>query len=194
MKTRTKIVIIILSAIGLAVSLQLDLLYVPLFTPTNLTDVEIKLEKTACYGPCPVYSVIIYGDGTVIYDGINHVDNIGKNTYHIAKDDIDDLIELIYDVNYFSLKDRYEALHTDDSTVITSVKINDDAKTVANYGHYGPDRLHKIEKKIDDLTNFILFLKSDDLPAKTSSESKGEHFFVPILGLKNILTICLQNF
>lgn len=176
MKTRYKIIFIILIGIGLAISFQFDLLYVPLFVPANSTDIEIKLEKTACYGPCPVYSVIIYGDGTVLYDGINHVDNIGKNTYHIAKDDVDDLVELIYDVNYFSLKDRYEASHTDDSTIITSVKINDDEKTVVNYGHYGPDRLHKIEKKIDDLTNFILFLKSDDLPAKISSESKGEHF------------------
>ncbi len=60
---------------------------------------------------------------------------------------MDDLVELIYELNYFSLKDRYESNWTDDSTVITSVKINDDEKIVTNYGHYGPDRLHKIEKK-----------------------------------------------
>lgn len=171
MKTRTKVIIIILSAIGLAASLQLDLLYVPLFTPANLTDVEIKLEKTACYGPCPVYSVIIYGDGTVLYDGIQHVDNIGKSTHQIPKESVDDAVKLIYELNYFSLKDRYEANWTDDSTVITSVKINNDEKTVTNYGHYGPDRLHKIEKKIDDLTNFIPFLKPDDLAVKTSEST-----------------------
>ena len=177
MKTRTKIIIIILSVIGLAVSFQLDLLYVPLFVPVNLTDVEIKLEKTACYGPCHVYSVIIYGDGTVLYDGIQHVDNLGKSTHQIPKEDVDDIVELIYELNYFSLKDRYEANWTDDSTVITSVKINDEQKTVTNYGHFGPDRLHEIEKKIDDLTNFIPFLEiTDDLSVKKLDEQPLEHF------------------
>ena len=159
MQTRSKIIIVILIGIGLTLSFQLDLLYIPLFTPVNLTDVEIKLEKTACYGPCPVYSVIIYGDGTVIYDGIQFVDNIGKSTHQIPQDHVTDLVAMIYELNYFSLKDRYAAGWTDDSTVITSVKINDDEKTVTNYGHYGPDRLHKIEKKIDGLTNFISFLE-----------------------------------
>jgi hypothetical protein len=162
MKTRIKIIIVILGIIGLAISLQLDLLYVPLFVPVNLTNVEIKLEKTACYGPCPVYSVTIYGDGTVLYDGIQNVANIGKNIHQISKEDVDEIVELIYELNYFSLKDRYDANWTDDSTVITSVRINDDQKTVTNYGHFGPDRLHKIEKKIDDLTDFIPVLEIND--------------------------------
>ena len=141
------ITIIVLSIIGISISFQMDFSYIPLSIPVNLTDVEIKLEKTACFGPCPIYSVIIYGDGTVIYDGIKFVDNIGKSTHQIPKEHVDDLVELIYDLNYFSLKDRYAANWTDDSTVITSVKINHEQKTVTNYGHFGPDRLHEIEKK-----------------------------------------------
>ena len=129
------------------ISFQMDFSYIPLSTPINLTDVEIKLEKTACFESCPVYSVIIYGDGTVHYDGIQHVDNIGKSTHQIPKEDVDGIIELIYELNYFSLNNRYESNWTDDSTIITSVRINDNQKTVANYGHFGPDRLHKIEKK-----------------------------------------------
>jgi hypothetical protein len=158
MKSRTKIIIIILGAIELVIFFQLDLPYIPLFAPVNSTDMEIKLERTLCYGPCPVYSVTIYGDGTVLYDGIKFVNNIGKSTHQIPQKHVDEIVAMIYELNYFSLKDRYEANWTDDSTVITSVRINDEQKTVTNYGHYGPDRLHEIEKKIDDLTNFILFL------------------------------------
>ena len=160
MKIRSKIILVILIGIGLTISFQFDLLYLPLFAPANSTDIEIKLEKTACYGPCPVYSVIIHGDGTVFYDGINHVDNIGKSTHQIPQEHVDDLVVMIYKLNYFSLKDEYAAGWTDDSTVITSVRIDDEQKTVTNYGRYGPDRLHEIEKKIDDLTNFILILES----------------------------------
>lgn len=162
MKTRYKIIFIVLIGMGLAISFQFDLLYVPLFVPANSTDIEIKLEKTACYGPCPVYSVIIYGDGTVLYDGIKHVDNIGKSTHQIPQEHVDDLVAMIYELNYFSLKDGYAAGWTDDSTVITSVRIDGEQKTVTNYGHYGPDRLHEIEREIDDLTNFILLLEMKD--------------------------------
>lgn len=176
MNIKLKIGLVILGIIAIAISFQMDIAYVPLPTPENPTNVEIKLEKTGCYGPCPVYSAIIYGDGTVIYDGNKFVDNIGKSTHQIPKEQVDDMVELIYELGYFSLKDSYRHPATDMSTVITSVKINDDEKTVTNYGHYGPDRLHKIEKKIEDLTNFILFLKPDDLHAKTLSEPKGEHF------------------
>lgn len=177
MKTRILVIIVILSVIGMAISFQMDFLYIPSSAPANTTDIEIKLEKTACYGPCPIYSVIIYGDGIVLYDGIQHVDNICKSTHQISKEDVDDLVELIYNLNYFSLKDRYEANWIDDSTVITSVKINSDEKTVVNYGHYGPDRLHNIEKKIDDLTNFIPFLQpNDDLSIKKLEGQPVEHF------------------
>ena len=174
------IIVIVLSIIGIAISFQMDFSHIPLSTPVNLTDVEIKLEKTACFGPCPIYSVIIYGDGTVIYDGIQFVDNVGKSTHQIPKEHVNDLVELIYELNYFSLKDRYATNWTDDSTVITSVKINNEQKTVANYGHFGPDRLHEIEKKIDDLTNFIPFLEKNDddndLSVKKLDEQPVEHF------------------
>ena len=159
MKPRSKIILIILIGMGLTMSFQFDLLYVPLFAPANLTDVEIKLEKTPCYGPCPVYSVTIYGDGTVLYEGIRHVNNIGKSTHKIPQDKVTGLVAMIYELNYFSLKDKYAAHWTDDSTVITSVRIDNEQKTVTNYGHFGPDRLHEIERKIDDLTNFILLLE-----------------------------------
>lgn len=160
MRTEKKItIIVILAIIGIVIYFQTDFFYIPLQEPVNLTDVEIKLEKTPCYGPCPVYSVIIYGDGTVIYDGIQFVDNIGKSTHQIPQKHVDELVAIIYELNYFSLKDRYEAPHTDDTTVITSVRINDDQKTVTNYGHFGPERLHEIERKIDDLTNFISHLE-----------------------------------
>ncbi len=72
MKTKTKIgIVLVLSVLGMAISFQMNFLYFPLLEPVNLTDVEIKLEKTNCFGPCPVYSVIIHGDGTVVYTEFN---------------------------------------------------------------------------------------------------------------------------
>ena len=32
-------------------------------------DTVITLERTACFGTCPIYTITIYGDGRVVYDG-----------------------------------------------------------------------------------------------------------------------------
>lgn len=156
---KLKIAVIVLLAIGLVISFELGYLYIPLLPPQNLTDVEIKLERTPCYGPCPVYSVTVYGDGTVIYEGIRHVRIEGVQTYDISEDEVNDLVSMFYEINYFSLNDRYDAPFTDSYTIITSVKIGDETKTVSNYGDSGPPRLHELEVKIDEITNSESFWK-----------------------------------
>ena len=48
-----------------------------------MKEVVITLERTACFGVCPVYKLTIYGDGRVLYDGIRFVRTEGpKNDYH----------------------------------------------------------------------------------------------------------------
>jgi hypothetical protein len=40
----------------------------------------LSLERTACYGPCPVYSVTLYNDGRVVYRGTSFVKTVGAAT------------------------------------------------------------------------------------------------------------------
>lgn len=39
----------------------------------GIADVEITLARTPCFGSCPAYSVVVRGDGTVVYEGLLHV-------------------------------------------------------------------------------------------------------------------------
>ena len=146
-------VISILGVIGLGILFNFDYLYVPLPSPENLTDIEITLERTACYGTCPVYSVIIDGEGHVVYEGKQFVRIEGVRTYTIPQEDVKELVAMFYGIDYFSLDDRYDVPITDNPTIITSIKIGDKKKTVSNYANSGPTRLHELEIKIDEITN-----------------------------------------
>lgn len=161
MKTRDKILaaIIVLGVIGIAISFSLDLMYIPQTPPENLTDVEITLERTGCYGTCPIYTVSISGDGTVTYQGERFVKTLGVQTYGIPVDDVEQLVAMVYQKNYFSLNDRYEVGATDLPTVITSVRVGDEIKSVENYGGAGPAQLHEIEQKIDEVSDSESFWK-----------------------------------
>jgi hypothetical protein len=163
MKTSYKIIssIIILCAIGVAVSFEMDLIYFPLLPPETLTDLEITLERTGCYGTCPIYSLTISGDGNVVYEGTRFVKTEGIHSFQIPQENVEELVSLFYQKDYFSLNDRYEVPATDLPTVITSLKVDDKKKTVENYGGSGPERLHEIERKIDELTNSESFWKNE---------------------------------
>lgn len=155
MNSRDKILaaIIVLGVIAIAISFSLDFLYIPQTPPENLTDVEIILERTACYGTCPIYTVSILGNGSATYQGEQFVKTLGVQKYGIPVNDVEELVALIYQKNYFSLKDRYEVGATDLPTIITTVRVGDKIKSVENYGGAGPAQLHEIEQKIDELSN-----------------------------------------
>lgn len=156
---RVAIAGIIAFTFALWVSFELGHIFVPLQGPHEPTDVKIVIEQTPCFGSCPVYSVTIHGNGSVVYEGKQHVRIKGTHTYQIPQDSVKELVGLFYERNYFSLDDTYESPVTDHSTVITHIKVDDKEKTVSNYAHSGPDRLHEIEDKINELANTASFLK-----------------------------------
>ena len=120
--------------------------------PTEFGDVLITLERTACFGTCPVYKLSISGDGKVVYEGIRFVNITGTQTTQISQDKIKELVDEFYNIGYFALKDKYDAPITDMPTTITSIAIDGRIKKVGNY--YGaPKKLDELENKIDEITD-----------------------------------------
>ncbi len=37
----------------------------------------LSMSRSGCYGTCPIYSVVVHGDGRVGYDGVNFVGHVG---------------------------------------------------------------------------------------------------------------------
>jgi hypothetical protein len=48
-------------------------------------DSLIRLQRTACFGPCPIYTVTIDARGTVTYEGERSVRGVGRRTALIDK-------------------------------------------------------------------------------------------------------------
>ncbi len=51
----------------------------------------ITLERGACYGMCPVYSLTIYGNGKVVYKGDMFVKVAGKIVFGISEEKVKNL-------------------------------------------------------------------------------------------------------
>jgi hypothetical protein len=120
-----------------------------------LTNLTIKMERGMCMGACPVYSLDIFGNGTVVYNGERFVNVTGKQVSSISNDKVKELVKEFYDIDYFSLNDTYDkVIKTDQPTVSTSININGTSKNVFdNLGAIAPESLRLLEYKIDEITN-----------------------------------------
>ncbi|HEY93685.1 MAG TPA: hypothetical protein G4O15_01945 [Dehalococcoidia bacterium] len=128
----------------------------------DLNSVIITLERTACYGFCPIYSLTIHGNGTVIYEGQDFVETTGRVETVISKEKVKQLISEFEKTDYDSLKDSYtERTITDAPSVITSITRNGKTKTIEHYqGDFNaPEKLTELEDKIDEIVNSKQWIK-----------------------------------
>lgn len=125
-------------------------------------DVVITIERSSCFGTCPIYSAKIYGDGRVVYVGKEYVKETGERRFKIPQERIQELIREFQRIDYSSLKDKYDADEngnslTDLPTTITSICLDGKKKKVVNY--YGaPRKLDELEDKIDSLAGLHKYL------------------------------------
>lgn len=122
------------------------------FPSTRGQPVTIRLERTACYGRCPIYRVEIRGDGLVTYTGERFVAVTGVRTRRIPPAAVARLVDQFRAANFYALKDSYRAGITDMPSAITTLRIGRHSKRVVDYaGQMAgmPPAVSDLEQAID---------------------------------------------
>ena len=107
----------------------------------------ILLERTACFGNCPVYSITIRNNGSGIYVGKNFVKNIGEFTFNISKSEIDRILKKAEKIDFWNLKNEYYENISDLPTTYIQIK----NKKIKDYVG-APKQLKELQKLIDNIT------------------------------------------
>lgn len=123
----------------------------------DLKTVTIQLERRACYGVCPAYSITIHGDGRVEYEGKNHVKTKGTQQGQIEKNQIRALVSEFAKTKFWEIDEAYSETKckgrycTDMATVITEIRIKATVHRVEHYYGCGgaPKSLFDLESQID---------------------------------------------
>jgi hypothetical protein len=67
-------------------------------------DTIIRLERGGCGGECPSYSVELYANGDVVYQGRRHVDWIGRTGGEVlSREELSRLVKRFEEVKFFSM-------------------------------------------------------------------------------------------
>lgn len=122
--------------------------------------ISVRLERTACLGECPVYTVALGGDGSVRYEGREHVDRVGTATAKVAPAAVQAIVDAAREAGFFTMADRYAygeptcPLYTADSPR-AFISITSDGRTKRiehDYGcENGPRALVALAKRIDSV-------------------------------------------
>jgi hypothetical protein len=124
--------------------------------------VVLTLERTPCFGTCPVYRVTVTADGIVRFDGKSHVPRPGSAVGRVPKARLDSLLAELDAGGYFSFEEAYVVgspacgnAATDLPTVTTSVRLGGRSKRIEHYRGCAaaPEALSRLEERIDEVLN-----------------------------------------
>lgn len=122
-------------------------------TPVTKSDFSIELTRGVCFGFCPAYTVAIDGNGQVRFTGQTYTTVDGETVeYSIDKTEVSKLISAVDDMDFFSLKERYEDPYiTDLPSMEIKVTAEGKTKSIYVYGIVGTD----YPKQLDALAELI---------------------------------------
>lgn len=131
--------------------------------------VEISLQRTACFGFCPAYTVRITGDGEVIYNGERFVNVVGEQRARIAGDDVTRLLERFDAIGFDNLRDEYRGQMTDLPTTTIRLTRNGRTKMVLDYGGMSagmPRAVRDLQVEIDRVAGTGRWVLRDGQPVR----------------------------
>jgi hypothetical protein len=132
--------------------------------PAEPERVLATVARTACFGFCPVYEVVVYRDGLVQYTGHQNVLTC-TGAAHLDPEQLSALEGLFIDAAFMRLADRYVSPDaTDAPTIITTY--SPQPGTTKRVEHYTGDRkvpevLEALEERFIEIIDIDQFIGTE---------------------------------
>nr|HEX4317125.1 DUF6438 domain-containing protein [Kofleriaceae bacterium] len=125
-----------------------------------------SLERTACFGSCPIYKISVFRDGAIEWEGTQYVKILGKAVGRATPAQLQQLRAAFAKAGYSMMRASYEqAMVTDQPTMVVAFADGPSVKTVKHYGgdSNAPPSLYELETSIDTILNTEQWIGSADL-------------------------------
>ena len=116
-----------------------------------------SLERTPCYGKCPIYEIRVYENGIVLYNGKKFTEKEGCYYRRISKREVKGIQALFVSEGFSDLNNMYpsDIKSPSDlpSCIVRFYDNNNIAKVVTDKGKDTPEGLKRLEVMLDSLAS-----------------------------------------
>ncbi len=135
------------------------------------SDTVVLLQRNYCERECPMYRVIVFANGDVIWHGIDHVRRKGLALGHLAPDQVREVMDAFKSIDYLHLQNIYGVRGKGCSSTknsmfaqVTSTSMTTDGQSHALQHDSGcvgevSTSIAAAEKKIDEITDTARWIK-----------------------------------
>lgn len=128
-------------------------------TVKETTELEFDYRRDVCFGHCPEYSMSLSLDGTLHLEGKKNIDYIGAYETKLKQEDKDAIVQIIHDIDLFSMESEYNSGITDKPSSFIRVKLNGREISIDNKNRGAPAKLMSLENKIHRLIDNYTWTK-----------------------------------
>jgi hypothetical protein len=109
-----------------------------------------SIERTPCFGACPTYKISIYNNGYVVYEGKQHVKNIGLFSSRLDSSKVNEIKDFIEKNKILDMNDEYKNPRIADYPgTFTEASLNGKYKHILEMDPQAPKQLKDFEKFLD---------------------------------------------
>ncbi|MFD1039864.1 DUF6438 domain-containing protein [Virgibacillus byunsanensis] len=132
---------------------------------------KLYVERTACYGTCPIYRIELLADGTVHWNGDMHVSYLGETSFAISESKMQKITALLQSFDYrnFNYKPG-DLFATDHPACLIRVEFEDgyikeidhdlgEQESYINDSTHSLKNLEKFEQKLEQLIGVRPYVK-----------------------------------
>ena len=123
----------------------------------------ISLEKTRCFGICPVFTLEIFADGAAILRGEENIHKIGEFRATLSKKQVKGLVKEFKTRDFFGFEDNYTSSKSDLPTTYLSFTDKGITKKISDYDQ-APESLKELEAKVEAYIGILTWRKKLERP------------------------------
>ncbi|MEY3050918.1 MAG: hypothetical protein RLY31_703 [Bacteroidota bacterium] len=111
----------------------------------------LVLEKTPCFGKCPVYKAVIRSDGHATWDGRMNVTRTGRYEGMVSESTIREIRQQAHAIQFLDLEHKYpvDQVVTDLPETILTIQFGDMVKVVRNQ-YAAPAKLKSFQSFVEE--------------------------------------------
>ena len=114
----------------------------------------LSINKLRCMGDCPVFTLKVYKNGFILYDGKMFVPLSGKYSGKISKKELEKLKNKFLENRFFDFEDYYKAPGLDLQTTYIFFSHNGKEKKIMDYSN-PPEELKELEELLTGLVDKV---------------------------------------